>query len=409
MELICFKKKSLLNSGDKALIVKEEPFQVIESVLEKLRLRCCLKSHFAAGCIGYFSYDLKDAVENISETSSDDLTPLAHLIFPRVILEYDWEDQGKWRIFTLFSDLSEKEAMKLSRDIKNRMFTLRKSVPGNLPTAGKIESSLSREEYVRNVKTAIDHIRRGDIYQACLSQRFSCDYPAESFPLFQKMEKTNPAPFASFLRFKKFSVLSSSPELFIKCTEKDVETRPMKGTRRRGSTPKEDSRLKKELEQSVKDSSELSMIVDLERNDMGKFCEAGSVKVSQHRKIESYPTVHQTISVIQGKRKADSTLAGIIKSMFPGGSITGCPKIRAMEIIDKLEPVKRNIYTGSIGYISFHDTMQLNIAIRTMVHAGRKLYFHAGGGVVADSDPEKEYLETLDKAKAIFTVLNSKI
>ena len=198
--------------------------------------------------------------------------------------------------------------------------------------------------------------------------------------------------------------MSTSPERFVQQTGRRLEARPIKGTRPRGKTPTEDARLKQELTDSRKDDAELSMIVDLLRNDIGKVCEAGSVRVAEHKRLEAYENVYHLVSVVEGRLDPGKAAVDVIRATFPGGSITGCPKIRAMEIIDELEPVRRHIYTGSIGYISFHDTMDLSIAIRTATVVNDKIVFSVGGGIVYDSDPADEYEETLHKGKTLMSV-----
>lgn len=273
------------------------------------------------------------------------------------------------------------------------------------PFQPKLKLNFSKQEYIRAIKKIIAYIRRGDIYQACLSQRFETSWPFHPYALYLKLNKINPAPFSAYMNFKKSKIISSSPELFLRLRDNIIETRPMKGTRPRGKTIAMDLILKNELEKSEKDKAELMMIMDLERNDLGKISIPGSIKVQEMRRIETYPTVFQAISVIKGKPRKDISPVSIIKAAFPGGSISGCPKIRAMEIIEELEPTKRNVYTGAIGYISFHNTMDLNIAIRTMIVKDKTVYFQTGGGITSDSIPETEYEETLHKAKALIESL----
>jgi len=211
----------------------------------------------------------------------------------------------------------------------------------------------------------------------------------------------NPACFSAYLDYGTFSIVSSSPELFLRVRDRDVQTRPIKGTRPRGRTPAEDRKLADELMASRKDRAELVMIVDLERNDLGRVCDYGTVRVKEPVRLEKLPTVFHTVSTVEGKLYKGKGVVDLLMAAFPGGSITGAPKIRAMEIIEELEPTKRNVYTGAIGYLGFNNSADLNIAIRTFVIKGRKAYFQAGGGIVADSDPRKEYRETLDKARAL--------
>ncbi len=268
-----------------------------------------------------------------------------------------------------------------------------------------LKSNFSREGYCRAVEKSLEYIAAGDIYQVNISQRFSAELKTGIWELYRRLRHLNPAPFASFLRFPEVSVLSSSPERFLLVEGNRVETRPIKGTRPRGDTAAEDSALKQELINSAKDRAELLMIVDLERNDLGRVCQTGSVKVPELFCLETYATVYHLVSTVTGTLPAGKNVLDLLPAVFPGGSITGAPKIRAMEIIEELEPVRRGIYTGSLGYLDFSGRADLNIVIRTFVIKNNRVYFQVGGGIVADSQPELEYQETLDKARALLDAL----
>jgi para-aminobenzoate synthetase component 1 len=250
------------------------------------------------------------------------------------------------------------------------------------------------------------YIENGDIYIANLTQNFFCETDKNPYEIYKHLRYINPAPFAAFLNVENFSIISSSPERFLKIENGLVETRPIKGTRPRGKNSSEDLKNAKELIESEKDKSELLMIVDLERNDLSKVCRADSVKVTELFKLEKYSTVFHLVSTVTGKLKKEFTSVDCLKSCFPGGSITGAPKIRAMEIIEELEPTRRNIYTGAIGYLGFDGNMDLNIAIRTIVMKGKNAYFGVGGGITWESINEDEYEETLDKARALMKCLS---
>ena len=269
-----------------------------------------------------------------------------------------------------------------------------------------IHSNFDKEDYLKAIKKAIDYIFAGDIFQVNLSQRFESEIAVTPFQLYKRLRSINPAPFAAFLNFEGVAVASSSPERFLRRSGNVVETRPIKGTRPRGKTPDEDRQLAQELLSSPKDRAENIMIVDLERNDLGRVCQYGSVHVPELLVIEKYPTVFHLVSTIKGTVSTDRDNVDIIRACFPGGSITGAPKVRAMEIIDELEPTRRSIYTGAIGYLDFSGRMDLNIVIRTFIIKENRAYFQAGGGIVADSDPEAEYQETLDKARALMEAVS---
>jgi len=225
------------------------------------------------------------------------------------------------------------------------------------------------------------------------------------YDLYLRLRQINPAPFACYLEFPELTIVSASPERFLRLQGDFVETRPIKGTRPRGKTEEEDKALSQELITSTKDRAENIMIVDLERNDLGRVCRFGSVKVSEMAIMERFPSVFHLTSTVTGRLRQDKNSIDLLRATFPGGSITGAPKIRAMEIIEELEPTKRSIYTGSIGYIGFNGNIDLNIAIRTFIVKKEKVYFQVGGAIVYDSDPEKEYQETLDKGRALINAL----
>ncbi len=253
--------------------------------------------------------------------------------------------------------------------------------------------------------TAREYICAGDIFQVNLSQRFEVGLNISPYKLYQRLRRINPAPFACYLNFKDINIVSASPERFLRVRSDWVETRPIKGTRPRGKTEAEDKTLAQELLSSVKDRAENVMIVDLERNDIGRVCRYATVRVTELAILEKFPTVFHLTSTVVGRLRPDKGRVDLLKAAFPGGSITGAPKVRAMEIIDELEPTRRSVYTGSIGYLSFAGDMDLNIVIRTILVKGGKAYFQVGGGIVYDSEPEAEYQETLDKGKALIQAL----
>lgn len=278
--------------------------------------------------------------------------------------------------------------------------------PGSMP---HFQSSFTKEGYLKAVKKAKEYIRAGDIYQVNLSQMFrvrSFEHPLE---IYGRLRNISPGSLSAYFDAGSFQLLSSSPERFISLRKGSVVTTPMKGTRPRSKDKKCDRKFKLSLLESAKDKAELMMIVDLERNDLGKVCDYGSIRVTSLRALERYNTVYQTTATITGRLYPGSDSVDLLKAAFPGGSITGCPKIRAMEIIDELEPVRRAIYTGSFGYLSFSRDMDFNIMIRTILKKGDSLYLGAGGGIVADSRPLAEYRETLIKASGMMRAIGAKI
>jgi anthranilate/para-aminobenzoate synthase component I len=258
------------------------------------------------------------------------------------------------------------------------------------------------------VERAKHYIEEGDIYQANVSQRFETTFKGEAFDLYENLRQINPSPFSGYLKLGNLTLVSSSPERLIKIEKGVLETRPIAGTRPRGRTIEEDKHLATELLLNEKEQAEHLMLVDLERNDLGRLCEYGSVQVTEQMFVEQYSHVSHIVSNIRGILKPGVTFKEILTAVFPGGTITGCPKIRCMEIIDELESVARGPYSGSFGYIGFADYLDLNIVIRTIVLKGDKAYFHVGAGIVADSVPANEYQETLDKAAAMIDVLTGR-
>ncbi len=265
-------------------------------------------------------------------------------------------------------------------------------------------STFSRQDYLKAVERAIEYIRAGDVFQVNLSQRFTVAMPESPAAVYRRLMRDTPAAYGGLLDFGDFALICNSPELFLRVTplpdgRRRVITRPIKGTRPRGPG------MERELRDSEKDRAELNMIVDLERNDLGRVCEIGSVRVTQPRTIEEHPTVYHGVATVEGMLRPEVDFVQLLRATFPGGSVTGAPKIRAMEIIEELEPVRRGPYCGAIGYLAADGSMEFNVAIRTMIVKDGLVHVPVGGGIVADSDPAAEYEETLIKAKAMFDAL----
>lgn len=263
------------------------------------------------------------------------------------------------------------------------------------------KSNFSRSAYMRSVRKALESIKRGDIYQINLSRVISAKIRVDPLRLYGALRKHSPSPFAAYYDAGREKILSSSPERFLRLTGRQVQVRPMKGTRPRGRTLSEDKRMRRDLEQSPKEIAELLMVTDLERNDLGRVCKTGSVKVAAMRTIEAYASVYQATAAIEGVLASGKGAFDLIKAAFPSGSVTGCPKIEAMKIIKKIEGVPRGFYTGALGYIDPKGNMDLSVLIRSVSVSPGGLRYHVGGGIVADSDPKREYEETVLKAKAI--------
>ena len=396
--------------GGETVSTVEDPLEALRRVLRGIALRGAPGVQgLAGGLIGYLGYELGGRIERLPMTREDDLrAPDLYLCLYDTVLSYD-HLRASWRIASFGPEpLADKH-----RELLEELMLFNARAQAAPPerarrAAPRVRSNFTRAEYLRAVKRAQRHIREGDIYQVNLSQRFSADLTCAPWELYLRLRRLNPAPYSCYLKFPELVLASSSPELFLRARGRDVETRPIKGTRPRGRTTGEDRRLRAELAASAKDRAELAMIVDLERNDLGRVCETGSVEVRDHGRIEEHATVFHTVSTVVGRLARGKDLVDLLRATFPGGSITGCPKIRSMEIIDELEPPARGPYTGSIGYLSADGNADLNIAIRTFVVKGRRVSYQVGGGIVADSDPAQEYQETLDKGKALMEALTAK-
>jgi para-aminobenzoate synthetase component I len=355
---------------------------------------------FAGGALGYFAYDLKDCIEQLPKTALDDLRlPDVLLLFPRQLLIHD-RVNGNLHQLALSTEAAPGAAPKTE--------AASTSVPPQEPgeiKMGALESNFTRKAYGKAIHRIHEYITAGDVYQVNLAQRFRFPFAGSPLQLWKHLYALNPAPFYAFIDAGDHQILSTSMERFLYRREDYIETRPIKGTRKRGKDPAEDEALRLDLTQNPKDDAELSMIVDLLRNDLGRVCRPRTVRVAVHKRLESYQNVHHLVSIVTGELRDRLTYAELLRATFPGGSITGCPKIRAMEIIDELEPHVRHVYTGAIGYLGWHGNADLNVAIRTALIRGGNCYFSVGGGIVFDSDEEDEYQETLHKARTLFDLM----
>jgi anthranilate/para-aminobenzoate synthase component I len=316
--------------------------------------------------IGYLSYDLGRLFENIPATARDELAlPLFVFTYCRTVQDRPASPEPE--------------------------FTLSDS---------PLQSNFPRERYLAAVEKAMEFIAAGDVFQVNLSQRFTCGLPMQPSIIYQRLFREHPAQYGAYLAYENFALICNSPELFFHVTpDRRIVTRPIKGTR--PLLPG----MEAELRESAKDQAELNMIIDLERNDLGRVCQVGSVKVSEPRQIEAHPTVYHGVAAIEGILRDDVNFVDLLHAVFPGGSITGAPKIRAMQIIEELEQTRRGPYCGAIGYLDSNGSMQFNVAIRTMIVKDSLAYVPVGGGIVADSDPLAEYEETLTKARAMLWAL----
>lgn len=404
-------------------------FEKLDELLNEFYVEYPFEIPFPAGCIGFISYDAGLRLDKIIVTSTKGFdVPAFYFVFYDNLILFD-NLTGR-RYISACGRLSGHEEsiagilakINCAEFNENRATEYPEKIK-NVDTHGDIapdaqlngtdnsdplygfKSNFTRKQYEETVSRMKEYIRTGDIYIANLSQRFSKVTKKNSIEIYKKLRETNPAPFAAFLSCEDFEIISCSPERFMRIVNRMVETRPIKGTRPRGRTPREDEANKIQLLQSEKDKAELLMIVDLERNDLSKVSKPGTVKVTELFKLEEYSTVFHLVSTVIGELKDGTSAVQCMKACFPGGSITGTPKIRAMEIIDELEGIKRSLYTGCIGYFSLNGNADFNIVIRTLIKKGRDVCFGVGGGITWDSVESDEYMETLDKAQAFFKVL----
>lgn len=399
-----------VTARDRTFNFHSNPFDIIKQILatfknikEFIETNLNTNLPLMSGLMGYLSYDLKQHLDDVPSTCHDDLLlPDLYLCAPSIILIHDMHTNSSYIATThLAEPYKEINIDSLITSVCNEIDNTQLSdVPDLLSI---ISSNIGSNGFIKAVSVAKAHIAKGDIFQINLSHRFKARMLATPFSIFRHWYNDNPASFFSYINANSHCIVSTSPERFLCRFGDTLETRPIKGTRPRGQTSTHDKELQCALSTSNKDDAELTMIVDLVRNDLAKVCMPGSIKITSHKAIESYKNVHHLVSTVQGTLEQSNDSIDAIQALFPGGSITGCPKLRAMELIDELETHQRHIYTGSIGYISFHDTFDLSIAIRTGICIGDTMYFSVGSGIVFDSNPEQEYQETLDKAHAILS------
>ena len=360
-----------------------------------------------SGAVGYFSYDYGREHMGVPSAEQDvEPIPQARVVFYDLLLIEDCREKRVWLSACGQTEDAEALLARFRRDIERGM---EEGFP-HLPDAHAtkpitVRPNFEKEEYKAAVDRMIRYIIEGDIYIANMTQRLDVMSDREPLAVFEHLRTHNPSPFGGYLDCGDHQIICASPERFLRLRDGVVETRPIKGTRKRGETPEEDEALRLELEQSEKDKSELLMIVDLERNDLNRVCRPGSVEVTELFTVETYATVFHLVSNIRGELAQGRDVTDLLRAAFPGGSITGAPKYRAMEIIDELEHGKRGLYTGSIGYLTLDGDCDLNIVIRTALHRDGRYHLGVGGGITSESDLEFEYEETLQKAKAVLEAL----
>lgn len=397
-------------------IITDDVFTTVNSIFNKFKKakrRLAFPFPFqGGGMAGYLGYDLKNQFEDFPrEKAVEPVIPDCILGIYDTIFIHDCKTNKGYCVSAGLTSDGREEKLLAKERISRLLDIIRADGNQRLLSSqaitykDNIESNFTETGYIDAIKIIQEYIASGDIYQANLSQRFIVNYKGNPAALYNAVRRINPVPFGAFLNYGDFQIISNSPERLLKIKDGIAETSPIKGTMSRGKNITKDKNLIKDLINSQKETAEHIMIVDLERNDLGMFCEYGSVKVKSLKKICTYPTLHHMVSTVTGKVKNGMGPVDCLRLFFPGGSVTGAPKIRAMEIIGETEPTPRGIYTGGIGWIDFCGNMDMSMAIRTAVLKNRHLYLNVGGGIVADSKPEEEYQETILKAKAFFEAM----
>ncbi|MBI3026747.1 aminodeoxychorismate synthase component I [Candidatus Woesearchaeota archaeon] len=390
-------------------LVKGNPVEILKRELDFFKspkyndLPICF-----GGAFGYFAYGIANLFEKLPKTTTDDIkAPDLYFLFLDKSIVYD-HISNELYIIVLGNDYYR---------LLNRLYKIKECITngqGNKQDSGllnrkikcgALQSNFKKSDYIKAIHRVKEYIRAGDTFQVNLSQRLEAFTYCDALAIYENLIEINPAPFSALLEFEELKIISSSPERLVRLENGIVSTRPIAGTRPRGKTKEEDLRLERELLNSNKELAEHTMLVDLERNDLGRVCDYGSVKLTETMVVERYSHVMHLVSNITGKLHKSKGRFDLIKAVFPGGTVTGCPKIRTMEIIDELEPTARGPYTGSLGYFNFSGDMDFNIIIRTLIMKSNKIYFQVGGGIVADSVPEQEYKETLYKAEAMIEAI----
>jgi aminodeoxychorismate synthase component I len=373
---------------------------------------------FLAGAVGYFAYEAGHLIEELPEQALDDLAlPTICFGLYDVLLAHDHATGCSYLSAVgrgPSQSAARRQALGLRDELLRRITAFdadpppewKGPPPGQAAHPVEVRAHFDQAAYCKLVEVAREHILAGDVFEVCTTHRLESPFAEDPWDLYQELRRINPAPFACYLHFPETQVVCSSPERFLRLgPDRVAETRPIKGTRPRGRTPEEDERLGRELAGSPKDRAENLMIVDLARNDFGRVCKPGSVHVPELLAVEPYATVFQLVSTVRGELEGGRGGLDLVRASFPGGSMTGAPKIEAMKVIDRLEPVQRGIYSGAAGYLDFAGPLDLNIVIRTVVVKDGRALYNVGGAVVADSDPRDEYQETLVKARALLSAL----
>ena len=415
-KIINIKKNRIIEDNFKRRkIIKKNTLSYLNNTLRSFKVKSSKElPRMSSMLVGYFSYDIIRLIEQVPNTCDEDINiPDIRLMRPKNLIIYD---NIKKKIFYIENVYREQKI----KDYENEFHGIKKKLKdfhflGNIPVPSGfhinkkkivIKSNISKAKFKKNVNKAKDYIKKGDIFQVVLSQRFKANIEKPPLEIYNTLRKINPSPFMFYFNFEDFQVLGSSPEILVRLIGGKVTIRPIAGTRPRGKNAKDDDKLTKELLNDPKELSEHLMLLDLGRNDVGKVSKSNSVKVTEKFKVEKYSHVMHIVSNVSGLLKKNLSLFETFLSGFPAGTVSGAPKIRAMEIIDELESTKRKLYAGGIGYFTAKQEFDTCIALRTALIKDKKIYVQAGAGVVADSKPESEYKETVNKAKALLQAIN---
>ncbi len=407
--LISNESKTQVCERGQTTVSTDDPFELLKQALQPY-VAAQSDLPFTGGAVGYFGYDLARRLEKLASIASNsDAIPAMQVGIYDWAVVVDHRNKTSCLVSNGF-DVETRENWDALCALFDKPFNDFKPSAELFAVTSPVQANMDKPAYARAFAAIKNYIHEGDCYQVNLAQRFSVKANGNGWSAYQKLREVSPAPFMAYMNFGRIQVLSGSPERFLQVVDKHVETRPIKGTRPRSDDAALDAQYAAELQSSLKDKAENLMIVDLLRNDIGKNCETGSVKADKLFQLQSFANVHHLVSIVTGKLQAAKTAIDLLRGCFPGGSITGAPKLRAMEIIEELEPHRRGVYCGAIGYVGFDGNMDTNIAIRTAVYmqddnGAGELSFYAGGGIVADSELEKEYTETLDKASSMLKVM----
>ncbi|MBU8877994.1 anthranilate synthase component I [Bacillus sp. FJAT-29790] len=402
MELKGDGNNSIVITNEGQEIIHEKPLEVLKKLMPEDRMNGFETFPFCGGAVGYVGYDVIGQYEDIGRIPKDELNvPDVHFLFFEDIAVFDHLEQKVHLVATPVKSNTDIDALK--QRIVKRNAEIKNGATGKNSEDSRLsafKASTPKEDFIEKVKKAKEYILEGDIFQVVLSQRLQATMDGDPFSFYRKLRVQNPSPYMYYLDFEDYAVAGTSPESLIKATDGKVTTNPIAGTRPRGKSELEDEQLEKDLQEDEKELAEHRMLLDLGRNDLGRVCEFGSVQIEKYMKIEKYKHVMHLVSEVGGKLKEPNSAIDALISCLPAGTVSGAPKIRAMEIINELEDVKRGIYSGAVGYFSANGNMDFALTIRTMIIKDQKAYIQAGAGIVHDSIPEKEYEETIHKLKA---------